>query len=266
MASGFQRTGEMVWPRGTQVCLLGVRIDCVSVRELNERVATIIKGNQKGFVLYVNAHAMNIAFEQLWFRKLLNTAAIVYCDGAGVQLAARLTGVAIPERIALTDWIWELAGFATQRGFSFFFLGASPGIAEHAARNLSARYPDLKLVGIHHGYFDHHSSENEEVIAQINRVSPDILIVAMGMPIQEGWISENWDRVNARVIMSGGGCFDFTSGAVRRSPQWMARNGLEWLFRLYLEPRRMWRRYVIGNPLFVIRILQNDVFGLGPVE
>jgi N-acetylglucosaminyldiphosphoundecaprenol N-acetyl-beta-D-mannosaminyltransferase len=197
----------------------------------------------------------------------LNSAEIVFCDGAGVVLGARILGNHIPQRITYADWTWQLAEFAEPRGFTLFFLGARPGVADKAAANLKARYPDLRIVGTHHGYFDKTpgSAENEAVIEQINTVRPNILIVGFGMPLQERWLMENWDRIDANVALTGGAVFDYVSGELQRAPRWMTDNGLEWLGRLLIEPRRLWRRYLIGNPLFLWRVLKQRL-GLLRIE
>jgi N-acetylglucosaminyldiphosphoundecaprenol N-acetyl-beta-D-mannosaminyltransferase len=131
-------------------------------------------------------------------------------------------------------------------------------VADKAAANLKARYPDLRIVGTHHGYFDKTQgcAENEAVIEQINTVKPNILIVGFGMPLQERWLMENWDRIDANVALTGGAVFDYVSGELRRAPRWMTENGLEWLGRLIIEPRRLWKRYLIGNPIFLWRVLK----------
>ena len=117
--------------------------------------------------------------------------------------------------------------------------------------------PNLGIVGIHHGYFDHTSgsSENETVIQQINAANPDVFVVGFGMPLQEWWLKENWDRVNADVAITLGAIFDYVSGELRREPRFLTDNGFEWLARLFIEPRRLWRRYMVGNPVFLMRVL-----------
>jgi N-acetylglucosaminyldiphosphoundecaprenol N-acetyl-beta-D-mannosaminyltransferase len=131
-------------------------------------------------------------------------------------------------------------------------------VADKAAANLKARFPDLRIVSTHHDYFDKTpgSAENEAVIEQINAVKPNILIVGFGMPLQERWLMENWDHIDANVALTGGAVFDYVSGELQRAPRWMTDNGLEWLGRLLIEPRRLWKRYLIGNPLFIWRVLK----------
>jgi N-acetylglucosaminyldiphosphoundecaprenol N-acetyl-beta-D-mannosaminyltransferase len=136
-------------------------------------------------------------------------------------------------------------------------------VADKAAACLIERFPDLHIVGIHHGYFDKApgSPENEAVIQQINDVQPNILVIGFGMPLQEQWLMRNWERIEANVALTGGAVFDYVSGQLRRGPRWMTDHNMEWLARLIIEPRRLWRRYLIGNPLFLWRVLKQR-FGL----
>ena len=164
----------------------------------------------------------------------------------------------MPQRITYADWIWQLAEFAEARNFSLFFLGAQPGVADRAAARLKERFPRLRIVGTQHGYFSKEAgnAENESVVDRINRLRPNILIVGFGMPLQERWLMDNWDRIQADIGLTGGAVFDYVSGEVPRTSSWMTDHGLEWLGRLIIEPRRLWRRYLIGNPLFIWRVMK----------
>jgi N-acetylglucosaminyldiphosphoundecaprenol N-acetyl-beta-D-mannosaminyltransferase len=241
-----------------RVEVLGVGVDPLTVEGLHERIERLIRWRSRGLVLNANVHCLNLCYEDPELRGFLNGADVVFCDGAGVMLAARLLGGRIPERITYADWAWQLASFAEAQGFSVYLLGARPGVAEEAARRLEARYPDLKIIGVRHGFFDHdtHSPENEAIVEEINGARPDILLVGLGMPLQEHWLMKNRDRLNAGVALTGGAVFDYVSGKVRRGPCVLTDNGFEWLARLYQEPRRLWRRYLLGNPLFLLRVLR----------
>jgi N-acetylglucosaminyldiphosphoundecaprenol N-acetyl-beta-D-mannosaminyltransferase len=230
----------------------------LTVQDLHNDIRRIVDESDHELILNVNVHALNLAFRLPDLRDFFGQAQAVFCDGAGVALGARLLGYDFPQRITYADWTWQLAEFAEPRGFTFFFLGARPGVADKAAANLKARFPDLRIVGTHHGYFDKTPgrAENEMVIERINAVKPNILIVGFGMPLQERWLMENWDRIDANVALTGGAVFDYVSGELERAPRWMTENGLEWLGRLLIEPRRLWKRYLIGNPLFLWRVLR----------
>jgi N-acetylglucosaminyldiphosphoundecaprenol N-acetyl-beta-D-mannosaminyltransferase len=241
-----------------RVDVLGVGVDPVTVEGLHGEVGRLIRNGHRGSVLNVNVHCLNLCYEDSELRGFLNGADVVFCDGAGVMLAARLLGRRIPERITYADWAWQLAAFAEAEGFSVYLLGARPGVAQEAARRLQARYPNLKIVGVRHGFFDHAagSPENEVVVEEINGAKPDILLVGLGMPLQEYWLMENRDRFQAGVVLTGGAVFDYVSGGLRRGPHVLTDNGFEWLARLLIEPRRLWRRYLIGNLLFLMRVLR----------
>lgn len=230
-------------------------MDPLTVGELHAEIERLVRGGERGLVLSVNAHCLNLCYEDPKLRDFMNGARVVFCDGAGVMLAASILGRRIPERITYADWIWQLAGLAAARGFSIYLLGARPTVAREAARRLKERYPELEIAGVHHGYFDH-GAGSAAVVEEVNAAAPDILLVGLGMPLQERWLMENWQRLDVRVALTGGAVFDYASGRLRRGPRFLRDNGFEWLARLLAEPRRLWRRYLVGNPLFLLRVLR----------
>jgi N-acetylglucosaminyldiphosphoundecaprenol N-acetyl-beta-D-mannosaminyltransferase len=221
-----------------RVNVLGVWVDPVDVAELHSKILGAVRKGRHELVLHVNAHGLNLCYRDPTLRFFFNTASLVFCDGAGVMLAARILGKRLPERIT--------------------FLGARPGVAERAVARLLVRHPNLKIVGVHHGYFDRATGapENEAVLRKLNAAKPDMLLLGFGMPLQELWLMQNWDRIDARIALTGGAAFDYISGELRRGPRFLTDNGFEWLARLLIEPRRLWRRYVVGNPLFLLRVLK----------
>jgi N-acetylglucosaminyldiphosphoundecaprenol N-acetyl-beta-D-mannosaminyltransferase len=240
----------------SRVNVLGVGVDPLTVEELHAEIGRLLRGEERGLALNVNAHCLNLCYEDPKLRDFLNGAEVVFCDGAGVMLAARILGKRIPERITYADWVWRLAAFAAAKGFSLYFLGARPGVAQEAARRLKESYPNLKIVGVRHGYFDHspRSPEDEAVVQEINAAAPDILLVGLGMPLQEHWLMENHHKLDVGVALTGGAVFDYVSGTLRRGPRFLTENGFEWLARILVEPGRLWRRYLFGNPLFLLRV------------
>jgi N-acetylglucosaminyldiphosphoundecaprenol N-acetyl-beta-D-mannosaminyltransferase len=135
-------------------------------------------------------------------------------------------------------------------------LGNPQGVAAQAAEKLKAAAPGVRILGTHHGFFQKTGPENDAVIAEINRVRPDVLMVGLGMPLEQRWILDNYPQVDARVFWTVGAAFQYWAGVIPRCPRWMAEHGLEWLFRLLLEPRRMAKRYLWGNAVFLIKVLQ----------
>ncbi len=242
--------------RGGRFGVLGVGVDRITAEGLHAEVTRLVR-RRGGIVLNVNAHCLNLLHEDAGLRDFFAAADVVFCDGAGVRLAARMLGDRLPGRITYADWLPRLAALAEERGFSLFFLGARPGVAEEASARLRRSHPDLKIVGVRHGFFDHRvgSTENEAVVAEINAARPDVLFLGLGMPLQERWLMENHRRLDVGVALTGGAVFDYASGRLRRGPRLLTDNGFEWLARLLVEPRRLWRRYLLGNPLFLARVL-----------
>lgn len=238
--------------------ILGVKTGVQSLPELIEFIAQSINANQKVVIQYLNIHAINLAQKHPWFKSFLNQADMTYCDGYGLRLAARILGVSLPDRYTIPDWFPELAAHCNQNGHSIYILGARPGVAEIAAENLQIKAPGLKILGTYHGYFikELHSSENQRVIAMINQANPDILAIGFGMPLQEKWLLDNWGGLNCRVAIPMGAAIDYLAGKTPRAPRWLTDHGLEWLGRLVIEPRRLWKRYLLGIPFFYYNVLK----------
>ncbi len=251
---------DSVFPRTS---ILGVRVDIVDWDELVRYAISTVEARDKAIISNVNVHAVNIAYQNEWFRRFINTSQVVFCDGFGVKWAAQFLVGRQLHRLTPPDWFRLLAEECARRGISMFFLGSRPAVVEKAGAALSRDIPNLRIVGVQHGYFDKcvSSSENQEIVDRINSLQPDVLMVGFGMPLQEKWIADNWDRLHVHVVFPVGAFFDYVSGEIRRAPRWMTEHGLEWLGRLVIEPRRLWRRYLLGNPMFLWRVLMQR-FGL----
>lgn len=237
-----------------RVDILGVKVDPLELGQVLLRVEEFIQSGDRKTVLYANVYCVNVAGVDREYRKILNLADLVYCDGYGVVLGARIIGGRIPERMTGADWIFDLGNFCQEKGYSIFLLGSSPGVAEETASRLRDLYPSLKISGAHHGYLTD-EDKVEKAIELVNSKRPDILLVGMGSPIQEKFIFHNRERIDVPVCWAVGALFDFTAGVVPRAPRWMLDNGLEWLFRLIYEPGRMWNRYLVGNTRFLVRVV-----------
>ena len=206
-------------------------------------------------VMYVNAHVVNQSRVTAGLGDALRRADLVYCDGYGVRLAARVLKRPVPHRMTGADWIWDLARLCELTGQPLYLLGSEPPLAREAAARLGGRYPRLKVAGAHHGFFDVDSPHNERVIEEIAAHRARIVLVGMGTPKQELWVDRYADRLEGAVVWTVGALFGYVSGRTPRAPRWVADHGLEWSFRLAIEPQRMWRRYLLGNPVFLRRVL-----------
>ena len=206
----------------------------------------------KSLLAFVNPDCLNIAYTHDRYRAVLQQAARVLPDGIGLKIGCRMRGLGLAANVNGTDLFPRLCERAARDGFSLFLLGARPGIAELVANNMQARYPGLTIAGIQHGYFS--PAEEGDLVARINASQAGVLLVAIGVPRQELWLAEHHDQLLPPVRMGVGGLFDFYSGRIPRAPLWLREIGLEWVWRLIQEPARMWRRYLLGNPLFLYRV------------
>jgi N-acetylglucosaminyldiphosphoundecaprenol N-acetyl-beta-D-mannosaminyltransferase len=245
-------------PHPPTVDILGIPVSTIDHLQLIQVIETSICHHKRCLVLSGNVYSCNLAYEHHWFRSYYQQADLVHVDGAGLRLGARLLGRSLPTRITWADFIWELTAKMEEIAASLFLIGSRTGVAESAAVRLQERYPRLNIVGCAHGFFDKTpgSAENERVVEQINALRPNILLVGFGMPLQEGWLVNNWNQLDVDVGLTVGALFDYLSGELTRAPRWMTNNGLEWLGRLIVEPRRLWQRYLVGNPKFLYRVLR----------
>ena len=231
--------------------ILGVRVSDLTAPECIALLADGLKKSQLRTVFYANAHSLNLTFSVPGFLEILNAADIMYADGIGLELAARHQGLRIRENLTGTDFLPKILKWASENGAPVYFLGGSSDVVRLAARQATREFEALRLVGYHHGYF----METQAVLEEINAREPSILFVGLGSPVQETWVYENRHRLNARVVVTVGGFFDFYSRCTRRAPAWLRRMRLEWLFRLLSNPVKMSGRYLVGNPLFLWRVL-----------
>ncbi|RCJ20278.1 glycosyl transferase [Nostoc sp. ATCC 43529] len=208
----------------------------------------------------VNVRAINFAYQLPWYRNFINKADLVFCDGFGVLLGAKFLGYQMKSlhRMTCPDYIESLALACEQQNISLFLLAGQPGVTDKAIKKLLAIAPNLRICG-HHGYFDKSGINSDAVIEKINKFKPDVLYIGFGMPLQERWILDNFDKMETRVFLPLGACLDFYTDSVYRGPRWLTDNGFEWLTRLITEPTRLWDRYIIGNPLFFYRVLKQVI-------
>lgn len=249
--------------------LLGLPIDLVTEPELTRFVCNRA-GRHAGIVVgNVNMNALVLARRQPHMQRFLKESEIVHVDGMPVVWMARLAGIPIrtKHRVTYLDWIDPLMAAAATEQLRVFFLGGRPGVARRAADIVAERNPGIEIRS-HHGYFnlDPGSSENEEVIRKVRGFDPHILLVGLGMPLQEGWIQMNRDRVGAGAYLAAGAIMDYMVGVARTPPRWTGRAGLEWAYRLAVEPGRLSRRYLIEpwvlvspylRELWQMRLLRN---------
>ncbi|HEY9636855.1 MAG TPA: WecB/TagA/CpsF family glycosyltransferase [Coleofasciculaceae cyanobacterium] len=246
--------------RFEEVFLLKTRFHKVTVHQLIDYIVEAAKLDKKTTIGNLNVRSINFAYDLSWYLDFLNNADLVFCDGFGILLGAKLVGYSLQSvhRMTCPDYIEDLALACEKENVSLFLLAGKPGVVDKAITKLLAIAPNLNIQG-HHGYFEKSGKENDAVIDTINQFKPGVLYVGFGMPLQERWILDNISRIEARVFLPLGACLDFYTGSVYRGPRWMTDRGLEWLTRLFTQPQRLWERYVIGNPLFFYRLLIQQI-------
>jgi N-acetylglucosaminyldiphosphoundecaprenol N-acetyl-beta-D-mannosaminyltransferase len=201
---------------------------------------------------FVNAHCINVAAKQSSYLEILKNAKAVFADGSGIRKAGEMLGTPIVDNVNGTDLFPLICERCLALDKQLYLLGSAPGIAEKTAAWATGHVGGDIIAGFHDGFFS--DLEAPMVIEQINATKPDILLVAMGVPRQELWLHTYLPYLNVPVCLGVGGLFDFYSGNIPRAPRWMRKVGIEWVWRLLMEPKRMWKRYIIGNVEFLLRI------------
>jgi len=233
--------------------VVGLRVDVVGIRQVvDELIEWTDRTDRVRVAVGVNAHVCNMAAKDAMLRDFVRAADLAYADGQSIVWAGRVFGAKVPERVATTDIIFPLSSAAAAAGRRIFFYGSAPGVAERAAARLVAIEPDLQIE-VANGFIP--KSELAELVQRINDFGTDLLFVGLGDPLQQQWIEEWREDLRVPVVLTCGGLFDWTSGNNRRPPEWMVKAGLEWLWRVLIEPRRLARRYLLGNPVFIYRLL-----------
>jgi N-acetylglucosaminyldiphosphoundecaprenol N-acetyl-beta-D-mannosaminyltransferase len=240
-----------------RLSLLGVEVDPSDLADLNQRIAEAIAQEKQCVIANHNVHSVYLYHRDPKMRAFFDRAEVVHFDGMPLVYWARVLGhpVTKRDRVTYVDWVHPLMATAASEGWRVFYLGGKPGVAARAAERLRRQYPALVLE-TRHGYFT--PEENDAVLEEIAFFGPHVLMVGMGMPRQEHWVLDNLERISANAILTAGACFDYVAGVVPTPPRWMGRMGLEWLYRLCSEPRRLYRRYLL-EPWFLVPIAWRDL-------
>lgn len=239
--------------------VFGLPCTDTSLEAAAEHLATCAQTGTTRHVAFVNAHCLNQSVGDPLLLRALQRADILFADGIGMHLASRLHGHRLDYNVNGTDLFPFLCNCAESAGIVIGLLGGAPGVARRCAEVIRQRNPNLQIAYVHNGLIE--PGTDDQVIAAINASGAELLMVAMGVPLQERWVLDHGESLNAPVVISVGGLLDFVSGDVQRAPPFMRKLGMEWMFRLYVEPHRLFRRYVLGNPIFLARALRFAVTG-----
>lgn len=243
--------------------LFGLDLRTAKLVDTAREIVAMATAREMVTIQFVNAHCVNVARRDPAYRDALAAADFLLPDGSGIAIAARLAGQATGENLNGTDLFPLLCDRAAAARTSIYLLGGRAGVAAAAAHTMLKHNPQLRVAGTRHGFWT--AAEEDALIDDINESGADILLIGLGVPLQEKWIARVRHRLAARVVMGVGGLFDYYSGTIPRAPLPIRKLGCEWIWRLAQEPRRLFSRYVIGNPLFLIAALGNawEARGLG---
>lgn len=239
-----------------KVDILGIQVDVLDQQQLLAEIDRLAAAQRPALVNNVNANACNIAWADREFRDILNASEVVFCDGFGVKLGARILGRTLGQRMTPPDWIDDFFKLCVQRRYCLYFIGDTAEVVLLFRQKVKEKYPEIRIVGQHDGFFTLNGDQDARIISEVNRLKPDIILTGMGMPRQEKWAWKARQRLGKGVIIATGALFRWYTGYEKRAPQWITRYGFEWLARLVMSPRKHFRRYVLGLPLFFFRILK----------
>lgn len=241
--------------------VLGVNVDLVQIPEVIAQVQKWIEDGHSGhYVTFSNVHAIMEAYHDSAFREVLSKASIVCPDGMPLVWLSRLRGFGLRRRVYGPDFMRDFIQATQDKDHSHFFYGGAPGIAEQLSTKLREHFPRLRVAGMYSPSFRALSAtERDEIVGMINQSHTDVLWVALGCPKQEQWMYEHRELLNVPVMLGVGQAFDIYAGTLQQAPRWIRESGFEWLFRLCLEPRRLWRRYLVHNTGFLIAIVREFV-------
>jgi len=239
------------------VKILGVNINRIGINDIVNKIEKMIQSDKFNSVFTPNSEIIMSAYKDKELLNIINNADLLTADGIGVVYAAKIFGKPVPQRAAGYDVSKKLMEIMAEKGYTLYLFGSAPGVARKAKENLENEYKTLKIIGLHDGYFD--SEEEKNIIEGINSLKLDVLFVCLGSPKQEKWIYNNRNNLNVKVAMGLGGCLDVYAGNVKRAPEIYIKLGLEWLYRLIKEPKRLFR--MMALPKFMITVILKKIFG-----
>jgi N-acetylglucosaminyldiphosphoundecaprenol N-acetyl-beta-D-mannosaminyltransferase len=243
--------------------ILGIQISSISMSNLLDDFASLIRSSSKASVCITPVNSILAARKNAQVLAIYNNASYTLCDGVPVLWASRFLGTPIEQRITGLDLLPALLEFCAANNFSLFFLGASPGVGDALKAKAEQLHQSINIKGVYCPPFaaKFEKAENDKMIAAINAVKPDIVLVSLTAPKQDIWISENLKHLDTKIAIGIGGAFEVTAGLINRAPVWMQKAGLEWFYRFTQEPKRMFKRYFIEAPVFIPLVILQKIKG-----
>lgn len=254
MTSHEKITQEEILGKNPRIKILNTIIDVLTMQETVDLVEEYVQKKIPLHLIGVNADKINELNKDEALRKIVNSCGVINADGASVIIASRFLRKPLPERVAGIDLMQDLIALSEKKGYSIFLLGACQEVVDKTAEVIMNKHPQLNIVGVHNGYFSR--DDWSQISCELKRKKPDFIFVGITSPLKE-YLVEYLQNDGVRgVFMGVGGSFDVISGRIPRAPIWIQRINLEWLFRVIQEPKRLFKRYFIGNWLFVKAVIK----------
>lgn len=235
--------------KSTRYEILNTYVNAVSMEETIELVERIIQIGKPVQHVVINASKVNLMESDLELRSIVNSCPIINADGASIVWAAKKLGIPLNERVTGCDLFQELVEVASRKGYKIYLFGAKEEVVLKVKRIFEEKYPTIQIVGYRNGYFT--EADEPEIVRNMAESGADMMFVAFSSPKKEYWVNKYINQLNIPFVMGVGGSFDVVAGITDRAPMWMQNHGLEWFYRFIQEPRRMWKRYIIGNAKFI---------------
>lgn len=229
--------------------ILNTYVNAISMDETIRRIEEIIQKGKPTQHVVINASKVNLMEEDPELRRIVNSCPLINADGASIVWAAKKLGVPLKERVTGCDLFQELIKVAAEKGYKVYLFGAKEEVGIEVKAIFEEKYPTLQIVGYRNGYFT--EADEPEIVKKMSESGADIMFVAFSSPKKEYWVNKYLEQLNIPFVMGVGGSFDVVAGVTDRAPVWMQEHGLEWFYRFIQEPRRMWKRYIIGNVKFI---------------
>ncbi|MHC5251460.1 WecB/TagA/CpsF family glycosyltransferase [Listeria kieliensis] len=247
-----------------RIKLLGSVLDVLSMEETLERVEELIEARKPSQHVVINASKINLMAENKMLQAIVNKSPLVNADGQSVVWAARLLGYDVRERVTGIDLFENLVALAAEKGWRVYYFGATEEVVQEVVRAHQEKYPALEVAGFRNGYFE--DMESFEIASEIKERQADIVFIAFSSPKKEIWVNAYKELMQAPFVMGVGGSFDVIAGKTKRAPKWMQKTGLEWFYRFIQEPRRMFKRYLIGNCRFLTHVFREKRNQRGAIQ
>lgn len=229
--------------------IMNTYVNAISMEETISEIEKIIEKKKPTQHVVINASKVNLMEKDPKLRKIVNSCPLINADGASIVWAAKRLGIPLKERVTGCDLFQKLVVVAEEKGYKIYLFGAKEEVVKKVKAIFEEKYPDIQIVGYRNGYFT--EADEPEIVKDMAESGADMMFVAFSSPKKEYWVNKYIKQLNIPFVMGVGGSFDIVAGVTERAPKWWQDHGLEWLYRFIQEPRRMWKRYIIGNAKFV---------------